>query len=496
MAHTLSVSRGFTGALLAAAALASMALAGPEDPQGRAGGEPPWKSRRSDMLDKMGGLAESVLAEQSREPVEPPDLDDAAAAAFAAAAAEARPLLEDAYVHAGRTITVPDDFETIQTAIDAAAAGDVVVVRAGVYYELLTMKDGVKLISDDAQDGDEVVAVEDARLRLPRRALRTILDGSRSQPSSHGMIDFEPGSGRRTIVDGFTIRSLPPQDHHVPGHAHGLNVRGASPVIANCLIMGNGSTGIGNHVVFEDQSAPMPERDFRHANIKHEASALIYGNVIRDSLGLAIGCNHFATPFVLGNEMFGNDDSKLGGAPTPAIGAKHGARPTIVGNVIHGNPGGGILCKTGARQGAHPIDRPPRPRIRSNLVYANGTTMPGIACAGAGTTYEPAEVVGNRVYDAGAVGIGASEKSVVVITGNIVARSKGIGISVNGAVVPELSRNGIREPGGPGIAIVQGAAVREMKGNAVQGASGPRFIVRGGTVREPAPGSGTRGADK
>ena len=70
------------------------------------------------------------------------------------------------------------------------------------------------------------------------------------------------------------------------------------------------------------------------ANVAHQASALIYGNVIRDSLGLAIGCNHLATPFVLGNEMFGNDDSKLGDEPTPAIGAKHGARPTIVGNVI------------------------------------------------------------------------------------------------------------------------------------------------------------------
>jgi len=480
----------------ASVALSSIAMGGPQDEEGGGRRGPPWRDGGGDWRDKMGGLPESVLREQSDEPVKPPSLDDAASAAFTAAAAVARPHLKDAYVHAGRTLIVPVAFKTIQAAIDAAAAGDVVMVRAGVYYELLTMKDGVKLISDVAEDGAELVAVENARLRLPRRTLRTILDGSKSKPSSHGMIDFEPGSGRRTIVDGFTIRSLPAQDHHVPGHAHGLNVRGASPVIANCLLMGNGSTGIGNHVVYEDQSTPMPERDFRHANIKHEASPVIYGNVIRDSLGLAIGCNHFSTPFVLGNEMFGNDDSELGDAPTPAIGAKHGARPTIVGNVVHGNPGGGILCRAGDPQGAHPIDRPPGPKIRNNLVFANGETMPGIACASAGTTSEPVEIVGNWIYDSGAVGIGVSDGSVATVTTNIVARSKGIGIVVNGAVVAELSRNGVLAPGGPGFAIVRGAEVAAMTQNAVTDAAGPRFVVRGGKVGLPPEETPKDGADK
>ena len=51
------------------------------------------------------------------------------------------------------TIRVPQDHETIQAAIDAAKAGDTVVVGAGTYRERLRLKPGVtvKSAGDDAK---------------------------------------------------------------------------------------------------------------------------------------------------------------------------------------------------------------------------------------------------------------------------------------------------------------------------------------------------------
>src|SRR3989339_1526148 len=46
-------------------------------------------------------------------------------------------------------ITVPDDFNTIQAAIDAAKPGNTVFVKAGIYTESIQFKDGVILQGQD-----------------------------------------------------------------------------------------------------------------------------------------------------------------------------------------------------------------------------------------------------------------------------------------------------------------------------------------------------------
>jgi hypothetical protein len=453
--------------------------------QGR-GGPPdgkPWEERQRENRDRVGGLPKAILELQSNAKVAPPTIDEAVGIALKAARDAALPLIDSTF-HRGRSLRVPTDFKTIQAAIDAARAGDIVIVGPGTWFEQLVMKDGVKLMSDASNNGNTPVAVEGARLKLPRRTLRTILDGSRSNPSPRGMIDFGPGVGRNTIVDGFTIRNLPEQNHHIPGHAHGVNVRGASPVIMNCYLHGNGSTGIGNHVVFKDQGNPIAERDFRWANIEHRAEAVIYNNIVRGSLGLGIGCNHFSAPHILGNEVFGNSE-KPGDEPTPGMGAKHGAAPTSIGNVVHDNPGGGILCRTGAPQGAHPIDRPTRATVKRNVVYGNGTVRAGIACRGGGSPREPVLFLGNFVYAAGLAGVGLSGGAVGIVEDNVVSGAGASGIAINEATALRLNRNRVTGAKGAGFAIVNGARVLLMTGNAADGNTGPRFLLRKATIAVP-----------
>jgi hypothetical protein len=307
------------------------------------------------------------------------------------------------------------------------------------------MKDGVKLTSDTSNGGNELVSSDGAWLELPKRTYRTIIDGSKSKKSKHGMFDFNPGIGRNSIIDGFTIQNLPKQNHHIPGHAHGLNVRGANPVIMNCLIQKMGSTGIGMHVIFKDQGQPIDTRDFREANIKYHASPVIYNNIIRDNYGLGIGSNHFSKAFILGNEVINSNDSEINGTPSPAIGNKHGSAATIIGNIVHNNPGGGILAGKGEPQGEFLIDKPTHPKMIKNVVYDNGNIRPALSCNQAGSIETPIEIIGNYVYKVETVGVSISNESVAIIEDNIVSGNTGTGIIVmssntlkyNGNIVSE-----------------------------------------------------------
>lgn len=84
------------------------------------------------------------------------------------------------------TITVPDDYPTIQEAINAANPGDTIYMKSGIYYESLKIDECLKLIGE----GKET----------------TIIDGSPITPELDYVIIFLKDM-RNVYISGFTLRN-------------------------------------------------------------------------------------------------------------------------------------------------------------------------------------------------------------------------------------------------------------------------------------------------
>lgn len=224
---------------------------------------------------------------------------------------------------------VPDDFTTIQGAIDAASAGDTIMVRAGSYHEFLVMRKDIILRSEGEVDTTSWLRAE--RTIIHANGLR---DGNGKIPPVVNMAD-------RAVLDGFTVTGMDTVNHHLPGHSHAVQNRGVSGIIRHCIVHSNGSTGIGSH-----------DKDGREAN-----PVVIHNKVYRN-FGIGIGFNHTSKGIARHNEVFENREV--------GIGIQNGAAPLILGNAVYNNGWNGIS----ARQGAWPD-------IISNNVYGNGVDPTG-----------------------------------------------------------------------------------------------------------------------
>lgn len=94
----------------------------------------------------------------------------------------------------GKTLGVPSEYATIQKAIDAASAGDTVLVEAGTYRERVRLKAGVILRS----------AGEDKPGKFGlARAEATVIDGEGKAEGEPGVRMAEGG-----VLDGFTVTGI------------------------------------------------------------------------------------------------------------------------------------------------------------------------------------------------------------------------------------------------------------------------------------------------
>jgi hypothetical protein len=236
---------------------------------------------------------------------------------------------------AARTLYVPDDYNMIQKAINAAVYGDVVVVRPGTYIENIDFR------------GKAIVVKSEAGPKV------TIIDGgSPSNPDKASCVLFEGREGRDSVLDGFTITN-----------GTGMRAQGggifcqnyASPTIVNNRIVLNsplGTNGRGAGISCTDHSSPLIENNLIADNLATGSNGGI--EILTDS-----------HPVILNNVITRNRAGYAAG-----IGSVQSS-PTIVNNVITENvtfyqSGGGIL-----------LTRSPNVVITSNLIANNESAENG-----------------------------------------------------------------------------------------------------------------------
>ncbi|NNC87093.1 MAG: right-handed parallel beta-helix repeat-containing protein [Akkermansiaceae bacterium] len=327
-----------------------------------------------------------------------------------------------------KTLRVPGGHPTIQAAIDAAVAGDVVLVDPGSYKERIQLKTGITVKS----------AGDDARGELGlKRAEATIIDGTGGDEKDPGVAMAED-----SILDGFTVTGVGKYDealwnrHHATqgnqqSHEHiGIpGVAGISVVgIGHCRVENNivhhiGYTGIAIMGTEGKRVSPHIVRNVTYRNMgggigsMRESTAIIAENVCFENFYAGIGHDN-ASPLVVDNTCYANLRA--------GIGVSEHSRPVVRGNKCYRNRRAGIGIRTG---------KDTRPVIEDNDCYEN-------EMAGIGTDEHASPIIrGNRCYDNVLAGIGTRDKSQPTIIGNKCYRNEQAGIGSRGGAKPLIVGN-------------------------------------------------------
>lgn len=141
----------------------------------------------------------------------------------------------------------PADFNNIQAAIDASAAGDVIIVNPGAYTGPGNCDINFKALA---------ITIRSADPNDPNIVSATIIDSNGTQAQSHRGFHFASGEGANSILDGLTITGGFVQGDWPTGRGGAIACFYASnPTIKNCVITGNIST-VGGGGIYCYGSSP------------------------------------------------------------------------------------------------------------------------------------------------------------------------------------------------------------------------------------------------
>lgn len=144
------------------------------------------------------------------------------------------------------TIQAPTQYLTIQSAIDVANDGDVIMVEPGTYYEEIDFSGKAITVKGISAEGEE----------------SPIIDGGRGKVA---VIRFKKGEGNDSILSGFTI---------INGKDSGIYCAyGSSPTITHCSISHNyASRGGGIHCY--QSSSPIIINCLIHHNLANKGAGI------------------------------------------------------------------------------------------------------------------------------------------------------------------------------------------------------------------------------
>jgi hypothetical protein len=264
---------------------------------------------------------------------------------------------------------VPTEQPTIQAAINAAAAGDTVLIAPGTYFENINFSG--KAITVTSEQGPAV----------------TIIDGGSLGP----VATFATSETTQSVLSGLTLRHG--QGTFAAGYdGGGIHIASASPTISGNVITNNTAGSFGGGISVDSGSPVIKNNTITNNSqipgwsggvgggiyIGGIGAAQVIGNAISNNQevqgsGGGIGINA-ASPIIQNNTINGNSAYSQGGA----IYIINTSSPSIVQNLIIGNSagtGGGVYWS---------IPSGSAPFLLSNTLSSNSALTQGSAVYGSG----------------------------------------------------------------------------------------------------------------
>jgi parallel beta-helix repeat protein len=303
-------------------------------------------------------------------------------------------------VSSGRVL-VPDNFPTIQAAINGTKAGDMITVRAGTYRESLVLRNGVHL-SGESSDACRVVPPENAATLLLARGVsgctieNLVFDGS-DAPNPGARLDGIAISDSDVKVSGCTVRGMSGAGMVIHGSDTQAEISGnhiESNALHGVLLLRTGSTvtlrknearkNKASGICFDDGASGLAEEN----DCEHNAESGILAEGVSTSPTLQSNrCAHneksgiafmgAARGNVTGNTCEANGDSgfcAFGEGTAPEF-VKNIARQNVRYGIYFGNgaDGGanGNLCEQNQFSGIGVANTSSRPELTANKLVGN-----------------------------------------------------------------------------------------------------------------------------
>ncbi len=319
------------------------------------------------------------------------------------------------------TIYVPDNYSTIQDAIDAADGGDTIIVRPGEYKEKIDFL-------------GKAIAV-----RSEQGAALTTINGCQSG----SVVKFINGEGPDSVVEGFTI-SNGTGTGITNKMGGGILCTGSSPTILANIITGNTVSSVsiwearGGGICCNSDSSPIISGNTVSGN-----SANAYGGL--SGCGGGIFSRDNSSLLVSNNTITGNISSGSGGG----IYCIDSSAQAITDNTISDNAanfgsGGGIYCESISSL-----------TITGNTIARNSVS--GHYCSGGGICCGAAQIFDNIITDNTATG----------------SYSRGGGIDFGSATIANNIITGNKATNGGGVHSEGGGSYDFISGNTATGLNCP-----------------------